>query len=143
MFPLLKYPSYNIRLKQDAKQNISVFDNIRKKWLVLTPEEWVRQHTVNYLTEVKKFPATLIALEKEIELNGTKRRCDIVVYSKDLKPFIIIECKAFEIDLSQAVLDQALRYNLVLSVPYIMITNGLADAIYHFQERIDSLPDHS
>lgn len=142
MFPLLKYPSYNIRLKQNSKNELFVFDGIRKKWLALTPEEWVRQHVINYLIEVKKYPASLISLEKEIELNNTKRRCDIVVYTKELKPLIVVECKASEIELSQAVLDQALRYNLVLSVPYIMITNGLNDAVYHLQEKVNDLPNY-
>ena len=140
MFPLLKYPSYNIRLKQNSKNELFVFDGIRKKWLALSPEEWVRQHVINYLIEVKKYPASLISLEKEIELNNTKRRCDIVVYTKELKPFIVIECKSSDIELSQAVLDQVLRYNLVLSVPYIMITNGLSDAVYQIDSRIDELP---
>lgn len=141
MFPLLKYPTFNIRLKQNSKDKLFVFDTIRKKWLLLTPEEWVRQHVINYLIIEKKYPASLISLEKEIELNGAKKRYDIVVYSKDLKPEIIIECKAPEIALSQEVLEQALRYNLILDVNYVFITNGKMDAIYHQGKLLNELPD--
>jgi hypothetical protein len=140
VFPLLKYPSFNIRLKQDNKDKLFVFDSIRKKWLLLSQEEWVRQHFVNFLVDQKKYPASLISLEKEIELNGTKKRYDIVVYSKQLKPEIIIECKAPEIELSEQVLEQALRYNLILNVNYVVITNGLIDAIYHKGKSLNELP---
>jgi len=127
VFPKLKYPTFNIRLKQNANDKLFVFDTIRKKWLLLTPEEWVRQHVVNYLIIEKKYPSSFISVEKEIELNGTKKRYDIVVYSKELKPDIIIECKAPEIELSEQVLEQALRYDLVLQVNYVVITNGRTD----------------
>ena len=140
MFPLLKYPTFNIRLKQNNANKLFVFDTIRKKWLLLTPEEWVRQHVVNYLITEKKYPAALISLEKEIELNGTKKRYDIVVYSKDLKPNIIIECKAPEIELSEQVLEQAQRYNLTLNVNYIFITNGKMDAVYCDGKLLTNLP---
>ena len=140
MFPNLKYPPFNIRLKQNARNEISVFDLLRKRWLRLTPEEWVRQHLVNYLISVLGYSPSLISLEKEIELNGTKKRYDIVIYSKDLKPLVIIECKAPEIVLSESVLEQVLRYNLVLQVPSTMISNGLTDAVYHHSQRIQELP---
>lgn len=140
MFPKLKYPTFNIRLKQNAKDKLFVFDTIRKKWLLLTPEEWVRQHVVNYLIIEKKYPASFISVEKEIELNGTKKRYDIVVYSKELKPDIIIECKAPEIELSELVLEQALRYDLVLQVNYVFITNGRTDAVYQNGNLLNDLP---
>ncbi|MBK6521214.1 MAG: type I restriction enzyme HsdR N-terminal domain-containing protein [Sphingobacteriaceae bacterium] len=78
-----------------------VFDAIRKKWLQLTPEEWVRQHVVNYFITQQKYPASLISLEKEIELNGVKKRYDVVVYTKELKPFIIVRMQSSGVDLSQ------------------------------------------
>jgi type I site-specific restriction endonuclease len=140
MFPLLKYPSINIRLKHGKENQVFIFDNIRKKWLLLTPEEWVRQHAVNYLITEKKYKPSLISLEKEIELNGTKKRYDIVVYDKSLNPFIIIECKAPEIALTDSVLEQALRYNLVLKVPFIMITNGMNDLVIKDGTPIKDLP---
>lgn len=143
MFPILKYPSYNIRLQEGKSQDeLLVFDTVRKKWLLLTPEEWVRQHVVNYLIEEKKYPLSLISLEKEVNLNGTKKRYDIVVYSKQLIPEIIIECKAPEISLSEKVLEQALRYNLILNVNYVFITNGLNDFIYHHNSVLKELPSY-
>jgi hypothetical protein len=117
-----------------------VFDAIRKKWLQLTPEEWVRQHVVNYFITQQKYPASLISLEKEIELNGVKKRYDVVVYTKELKPFIIVECKAPGVDLSQDVLEQAARYNLILNVEYVFITNGLKDQLYKGGSIANNLP---
>ena len=142
MFPPLKYPTFNIRLKEGKGKSIFVFDVIRKKWLLLTPEEWVRQHVVNYLIHEKAYPLALISLEKEIELNGNKKRYDIVVYTKQLTPEIIIECKSPEIPLSEKVLEQALRYNLILNVNYVFITNGLNDFTYHKNGTINDLPSY-
>lgn len=140
MFPELKYPSFNVRLKEGGKDKIQVFDTIRKKWLLLTPEEWVRQHVVNFFITYYNYPASLISLEKEIELNGIKKRYDVVVYTKELKPFIIVECKAPGVDLTAEVLDQAARYNLILNVEYVFITNGLQDQIYKKGSIVGSLP---
>ncbi len=140
MFPELKYPPFNIRLKEGAKDKVQVFDGIRKKWLLLTPEEWVRQHVVNFFMTQHNYPASLISLEKEIELNGVKKRYDVVVYTKALKPFIIVECKAPGIDLTAEVLDQAARYNLKLNVEYVFITNGLKDQLYRSGSIASSLP---
>lgn len=143
MFPILKYPTFNIRLKQDEKQQLFVFDAIRKKWLILTPEEWVRQHVVNYLITEKNYPTSLISLEKEVILNGTKKRYDVVVYDKQMQPIIIIECKAPEIPLTEHVLEQALRYDLVLNGQYIFITNGLTDVVYHQKKVLEKLPAYN
>lgn len=128
---------------QDAKGKVKVFDEIRRKWLQLTPEEWVRQHLINYLVKEKKYPISLISVEKELVLNDTKKRYDIVVYSKSLEPIIIIECKAPEVNLSEKVLEQALRYNLVLKVPYLMISNGLNDFIINGTNKMNELPNNS
>lgn len=117
-----------------------VFDGIRKKWLQLTPEEWVRQHVVDYFITHQKYPASLISLEKEIELNGVKKRYDVVVYTKELRPFIIVECKAPTVELSQEVLEQASRYNLILNVDYVFISNGLSDQLYKGGSIINDLP---
>lgn len=117
-----------------------VFDAIRKKWLQLTPEEWVRQHVVNYFITHQKYPASLISLEKEIELNGVRKRYDVVVYNKKLQPFIIVECKAPGVELSQEVLEQASRYNLILNVDYVFITNGLNDQLYKSGAITNDLP---
>lgn len=100
-----------------------IFDPVRKIWILLTPEEWVRQHFVQFLLSLG-YPATLIAVEKKIELGDLYKRCDIVVYSRDMKPFMIVECKQMDVPLSQQVLDQILRYHITLQPPYLIITNG-------------------
>lgn len=125
----LKYPTFNIKIKHEGKKAF-VFDEIRKKWIMLTPEEWVRQHLIHYLVNEKEFPKSLISVEKEIELNGTKKRYDVVVFTSTLSPILLIECKAPNIELNEEVVEQALRYNLNLGVKYIMFTNGLSELIF-------------
>ena len=119
----IEYPAYQPKIKiKDGKELI--FDEIRKRWVVLTPEEWVRQNFLQYLILEKKYPASLIAVEKEIKLGELKKRFDIVVYDKHTKPWMIIECKEMHVALDKTVLDQVLRYNITLQVPYLVITNG-------------------
>ena len=91
---------------------------------MLTPEEWVRQNFLQYLVQIKKYPASLIAVEKEIKLGDLKKRFDVVVYDNNTKPWMIVECKEMNIELDRSVLDQVLRYNISLKVPYLIITNG-------------------
>ena len=118
-----------------------IFDFIRKKWLVLTPEEWVRQHVLNYLVNRKKFPASSIAIEKELKLNDLKKRYDIVVYNRDLKPYLIVECKAPYVRLDGPVIEQALRYNLIIRSPILMVTNGIADFVFDSDNKAIELED--
>jgi len=101
-----------------------IFDGIRKVWLLLTEEEWVRQNFVNYLVTELKYPSTVIALEKEIWLNDLKKRFDILVYNSQHKPWMLIECKEPNVNLGDEVLQQVLRYNISVPVEYIVITNG-------------------
>jgi len=101
-----------------------IFDAIRKAWLLLTQEEWVRQNFVNYLINQLKYPSTVIALEKEIWLNDLKKRFDILVYNDEHQPWMLIECKEPKVQLSDEVLQQVLRYNISVPVEYIVITNG-------------------
>ncbi len=117
-----------------------VFDPIRKAWFVLSPEEWVRQHLIHYLVEIKKFPASLISVEKQVLLNQQSKRYDIVVY-RNLNPLLVVECKAPFVGLDNAVADQALRYNLVLKADYLMISNGVQDRIYKGQTLLQDLPE--
>jgi len=117
------YPPYQPGIKKEADKEF-IFDAFRKRWVLLTPEEWVRQNFLQYLTQVKKYPASLIAIEKEIKLGELKKRFDIVVYDGDTKPWMIVECKEMNVALDKSVLDQALRYNMALQVPYLVITNG-------------------
>ncbi|MES1220952.1 MAG: type I restriction enzyme HsdR N-terminal domain-containing protein [Bacteroidota bacterium] len=119
----IQFPEPVFRTKKEANKDF-VFDDLRKKWLLLTPEEWVRQNFIQYLIQVKKYPATLIALEKEIQLGELKKRFDVLIYNKDHQPWMMIECKAPEIKLDDAVLQQVLRYNISVPVEFMIITNG-------------------
>ena len=119
----IEYPAYEPKIKKEAEKE-SIFDEVRKQWVILTPEEWVRQNFLQYLIQVKKYPASLIAVEKEILLGDIKKRFDIVVYNKNHQPWMIIECKEMSVTLNKKVLDQVLRYNISLQVPYLVITNG-------------------
>ena len=119
----LNLPEINATLKKEEGK-VWIFDMIRKKYIMLTPEEWVRQNFVQYLLQVKNYPATLIALEKEIKLGELKKRFDILVYDSNHQPWMMIECKAPEIKLDEKVLEQVLRYNISVPVEFIVITNG-------------------
>ena len=120
---MIKYPEPSFRIKKE-KDKAWLFDPLRKKWLLLTPEEWVRQNFIQYLVQVKFYPSALIALEKEIWLGELKKRFDILIYNKHHQPWMIIECKAPEIILNDDTLQQALRYNISVPVEFILITNG-------------------
>jgi Type I restriction enzyme R protein N terminus (HSDR_N) len=119
----INYPEQRFQIKQESGKDI-IFDPLRKKWLLLTPEEWVRQNFVQYLVQVKKYPATLIALEKMIHLGELKKRFDILVYDKDHRPWMMIECKAPVIKLDETVLQQLLRYHISVPTGFLIITNG-------------------
>ena len=114
-------PVFRMKREQDVE---FIFDNIRKQWLVLNEEEWVRQNFVQYLIQVVQYPAAFIALEKEIMLGELKKRFDILVYDREHRPWMMIECKATSIALNDATLQQVLRYNISIPVPFLVITNG-------------------
>jgi len=118
----IEYPHHPFRIKEENNVHL-IFDEIRKKWIVLTPEEWVRQNFIQYLLQAKKYPSSVIAVEKEIKLGELKKRCDIVVY-KEHQPWMIIECKEQTIPLNDAVIGQVLRYNISLKVEILVVTNG-------------------
>lgn len=128
----LNLPSFDIRLQRDD-EGVKIFDRLRKKFIILTPEEWVRQHFVNYLINHKGFPESLIANEIGITLNGTRRRCDTVVFDKHGSPMVIVEYKASSIVISQSTFDQIVRYNMVLHARYLIVSNGMN----HYCCRID------
>ena len=120
----LNLPEYTFRIATvDGKTQI--FDGIRKKYVTLTDEEWVRQNFIMYLISEKNYPASLISIEKSLQVNRMEKRADIVVYGKDLKPKVIVECKAPSVAISQEVFDQVARYNIPLKVDYLIVTNGL------------------
>lgn len=124
MMQLLNLPKAPLKLSR-ANGNIYVFCVIRKKKLLLTPEEWVRQHCIHYLIERKEISQTKIASELSITFQNQKRRCDIVVFNNELKAEILVECKAPEIILNEKVVDQIIQYNSILNVKKLWITNGL------------------
>lgn len=120
----LAYPTYNFHTKIESNIHY-IFDEIRKKWLVLTPEEWVRQHIVFYLVDQKGYPASLIGVEKTLRINTRKKRFDVVCYNSKTEAILIIECKAPEIKLSRLTLEQVNRYNETIGASIMMITNGI------------------
>ena len=142
---VINYPEPGFRIKTEDGRDL-IFDPLRKKWIALTPEEWVRQNFIQYLLQVKNYPASLVALEKKIRLGELAKRFDILVYDRDHQPWMMVECKSTDIRLDQPVLEQVLRYNISVPVKYLVITNGND----HFGwvrsegrlDLINELPDH-
>lgn len=120
----LNLPEYPLNVKKNGNRLV-VFDRLRKRFVALTPEEWVRQHFVEYLIEAKHYPAALMANEVSLMQNGIKRRCDTLVADRQGKPLVIVEYKAPEIEITQQVFDQIVRYNMVLRAHYLMVSNGM------------------
>ena len=120
----LNFPTFTFRFK-NSENKVAIFDEIRKKFIILTPEEWVRQHVVQFLLQVKNYPKSYINVEKLIRINDLNKRYDIVVYQPNGELFLLIECKAPEVKIAQQTFDQIARYNLVLKAKYLMVTNGL------------------
>lgn len=120
----LNFPKYDFKLKK-SNNSIQIFDTIRRKWVALTPEEWVRQHMIQYLISEKQYPQSLFSVEMPITVNQTAKRCDIVLFNHEAKPLVIVECKAPSVELTQKTFDQAAVYNLTLLTHYLLITNGI------------------
>lgn len=141
----VEYPKHQFKIKKENDIEL-IFDNCRKRWVALTPEEWVRQNILQYITETKSYPLKLIAVEKEISLGELKKRCDVVVYGRDSLPWMIIECKEMNAALNSKVLYQILRYHITLPATYIVITNG--SYCFGFEKKdgqfyeINALPDY-
>ncbi len=129
----LNFPGFDFKFRQDDNNREYIWDSFRKKYVALTPEEWVRQHIARYLTEYKKYPESLLLLEAVITINSMKKRADIVAYSKSGDPFLLVECKAPSVAINEKVFHQVVQYNWVLKVPYILVSNGLQ----HFSCKID------
>jgi hypothetical protein len=143
MIPI-HFPEPSFRIRQEGETSF-LFDNIRKKWMIITPEEWVRQNFIQYLVSVLHYPVSLIALEKKLQLGELTKRFDILVYDKTHRPWMIVECKAPGIFLSEDVLHQVLRYNLGIPVPYLVITNGNTTYAWKKDNNLvllDQLPVH-
>jgi hypothetical protein len=123
----LSLPSFNYRLKNEDDKTL-IFDQIRKKYIVLTPEEWVRQHYINYLITALDYPKALINVEQGLRYNSLLKRSDIVVFGRDGKPIVLIECKAAKHSLNQKVVEQAVMYNRTIGARYIIVANGIESA---------------
>src|ERR1700755_3469778 len=130
----LKFPEYNFKIKDQNKKHI-IFDEVRKLWLTLSPEEWVRQNFLQYLIQVKNYPASLISVEKIIKVGELKKRYDIVVYNND-SPWMIVECKKDNAKINTAVIEQVIRYNLALFIKYFIVTNGNQNFAYEVSENL-------
>ena len=120
----LNFPTYSFRFK-NSENKISIFDCLRKKFVILQPEEWVRQHCVLYLIEEKNYPKSHINIEKELIVNDLKKRYDIVVFNADGSIHLIVECKAPTVSINQSTFNQIAQYNQVLNANYLMVTNGI------------------
>ncbi|MBD0776468.1 type I restriction enzyme HsdR N-terminal domain-containing protein [Maribacter polysiphoniae] len=128
----LNFPVYDFRFK-NSENNIHIFDAIRKKFVVLQPEEWVRQNVVQFLIHEKKYPISLINVEKQVTVNKIKKRYDVVVFDSLGNIILLVECKAPQIAITQHTFDQIARYNMQLRATYLMVTNGLQ----HFYCKMD------
>ena len=144
----VQFKKYPLNIKEHEGKKL-VFDIIRKKYVALTPEEWIRQHWLWYFTEDKKFPKPLLFVEHAIEVNGMNRRCDVTVFNRNTKPALILECKSFDVELSQKTLEQVAQYNMELRVPFVIISNGITThgCKINFEkndfELIERIPDYS
>lgn len=130
----IDYPKHDFRLQHDDGRKM-IFDEWRKIWVTFTPEEWVRQNFLQYLVQVKAYPSSLIAIEKEIQLGELRKRFDVLVYDRAHHPWMLIECKEMEVSLEQSVLDQLLRYHIAVPVPYLVVTNGRYCAGFEKKEK--------
>lgn len=139
----IQYPPPNFKIRKESDRHI-LFDPIRKAWVQLTPEEWVRQNFIQFLVQVEQLPASWIAVEKEILLGAIKKRFDLLVYNEGQHPWMLIECKAEAVVLTQDVLEQVLRYSITIPPSYIVITNGPQTRIWkRIQEdwkEVDAFP---
>ncbi|MEP6466397.1 MAG: type I restriction enzyme HsdR N-terminal domain-containing protein [Parafilimonas sp.] len=139
----INFPAHNFRIKEKDKKHI-IFDEVRRRWVALTPEEWIRQNFLQYLIQVKHYPSSIISVEKLIKVGELKKRYDIVVYKKNI-PWLIVECKENNTAINTAVIEQVLRYNMALSIQYFVVTNGNKSFAYEVAESVfkelDHLPD--
>lgn len=137
----LNIPEFNLKIRS-LKQSKQIFDVIRKKYVDLSPEEWVRQNMIHFLISNANYPADYFSVEKQLKVYNQNKRTDVVVYDKDLKPWMIVECKAPTIILDQNTLYQASRYNTGLNALYLVITNGMQSFIFeHKDEKLNQIKE--
>lgn len=123
--PLLNIPYANLRYAENEEGDLKIYDSLRKKFIALTPEEFVRQNFIHWMMNSFGYPESYIGNEIEISVNDTKKRCDTVIYSKDFTPLVIVEYKAPHIEINQSTFDQIVRYNMELKAKYLIVSNGL------------------
>ena len=128
----IDYPSHPFKMRREENKEF-IFDEQRKLWVRLTPEEWVRQNFLQYLVKVKRYPVSLIAIEKEMQLGDLKKRFDILVYNSQHQPWMMVECKSMDVVIDQQVMDQLLRYNMSIPVPFLVLTNG--NYVYGYERK--------
>lgn len=133
----LNLPTYSFKIKSEDNRKY-IFDEIRRKYLLLTPEEWVRQNFIKYLVEEKKYPQQLISIEMEFKIIKLIKRCDIVVFNKTGIPNLIVECKSPSITINQDIFDQISDYNRHFNVDYLIVTNGIKHYCCRFDKRTGS-----
>ncbi|MBB3186056.1 type I restriction enzyme HsdR N-terminal domain-containing protein [Microbacter margulisiae] len=139
----LNLPVYSFQIKNRQGKPV-IFDRLRKRFVALTPEEWVRQNVVEYLISEKSYPSALMANEISLQQNGVKKRCDTIVYNREGNPLLIAEFKAPEIEITQQTFDQIARYNIMLKVSYLLISNGLKHfccQVDYERQHVSFLPD--
>lgn len=120
----VNYPQHQHKIRELERKKEEIWDDVRRIWVSLTPEEWVRQNFLQFLIQVQKYPASYVSIEKKIQLGDVKKRFDILVYNKAVVPWLMVECKATDVQLDKKVLNQVLNYNMAVPVPYLIITNG-------------------
>lgn len=145
----LNLPEYQFKIKKEEKK-FFIFDSQRKRYVALTPEEWVRQNFIRFLIEEMNYPAAYLAIEYQIEMNGMKKRCDAVLFTPEGEPFLIIELKSPEVNITQSIFDQVAVYNSKLNVEFFMVSNGIEHYCckvntlnnrYHFFPSLPVYPD--
>ena len=143
----LNLPPYPIKIQEKGEKR-QIFDFLRRKWVALTPEEWVRQHFTHYLVEQKGYPQSLLANEVELRIGEKRLRCDTLLYNKELRPRMIVEYKAPNIQIQQKTFDQIAAYNLLLKVDYLVVSNGLQhycckmDYDHQRYQFLETIPDY-
>lgn len=144
-YPKLNFPDYDFRMEEIGGR-VNIFDITRKKFFVLTPEEWVRQHVIHFLNIQMGYSTAIISTEYGLKYNFLQKRSDIIIYNNKAEPYILVECKAAEVKITSNAVQQAAVYNKVIQAEYMLITNGFVHLIFKFEndqyKQIDSLPSY-
>lgn len=142
----INYPPHQYKIRETQPRKEEIWDDVRRAWVSLTPEEWVRQNFLQYMIQIMKYPSPYIAVEKKLVIADVKKRFDVLVYDKAVRPWLMVECKSRETPLEKKVLAQVLNYNIAIPVPYLIITNGFYCYGYHRTNddlvALESLPEY-